>query len=233
MEKLLATALLAASLPAAAQPTGQIGSQESEIELRLRLYNYARVERRVLAPAMRESDRLFREFGVRTIWLDCPTRPESLADYPACLDSPGPADLILKLLPKSMSRRYGFPRGIFGFALPAQDGTPANDISLFFERVIDLAYHGSVGTSYRDGQRIILGHMTAHEIGHLLLGPGSHAPTGVMSFPWDERTLREMECGRLRFSADEQWRIRRELERRRDGDSRAAFRRTPSQRDRE
>ncbi|MEO5822443.1 MAG: hypothetical protein ABIT71_18195 [Vicinamibacteraceae bacterium] len=32
---------------------------------------------------------------------------------------------------------------------------------------------------------LILGRVTAHEIGHLLLGTNSHAPTGLMQATWD------------------------------------------------
>jgi hypothetical protein len=132
----------------------------------------------------------------------------------SCAARMGAHDLALKLLPASMSKRFGFKTGIFGFALPTADGVPGNHISLFVARVLDLAYYGGVGRGYENAQEIILGHMMAHEIGHLLLGPDSHSRRGVMSFPWDKRTLTNMERGRLRFSAKERSGIEQELGRR-------------------
>jgi len=113
-----------------------------------------------------------------------------------------------------MSKKFGFPRGIFGFALPTSGGRPGDAISLFYELVVDLAYHGGVGTSFADAQALILGHLMAHEVGHLLLGPNSHSSKGVMSFPWARRTLTDMERGRLKFSGTEREAIHRELDRR-------------------
>ena len=134
----------------------------------------------------------------------------------ACAAKPGPDNLTLNLLPRSMSKKYGFNSGIFGFALPTAKGLPGQSIRLFVERVLDLAYYGGVGTSFEDAQAIILGHMILHEVGHLLLGPNSHSPSGVMGFPWDKRTLTNVERGRLKFSTGESSKIRKELQRRLD-----------------
>ncbi len=182
--------------------------------LTLRVYNYAGIKPLILNRAKRHTDRIFKDFGIETAWLDCPTSPEDMAFNRSCAARIGAHDLALKLLPASMSKRFGFKTGIFGFALPTADGVPGNHISLFVARVLDPAYHGSVGASFENAQEIILGHMMAHEIGHLLLGPNSHSRRGVMSFPWGKRTLTNMERGRLRFTAKGQSRIEQELGRR-------------------
>ena len=161
-------------------------------------------------------NRIFQRFAIETAWLHCPTSPEQLSANRACSGRPGPNHLVLKLLPESMSKRYGFKRGIFGFALPTAKARPGVAISLFFARVLDLAYYGGVGTSFEDAQALILGHMMAHEVGHLLLGPGSHSAKGIMAFPWDKKILTSMERRRLKFTAEEQAMILKEMKRRSD-----------------
>ena len=214
MTRILLAAVLAPSLFASARVSASAETFDEPRQMTVRSYNYAEVSDSVMRVAKRESDRIFTQLGIETHWLNCPTSAELIASNRACSVKPGPDHLILKLLPKSMSKKYGFKRGIFGFALPTAKGIPGNSISLFIERVLDLAFYGGVGTSFLDAQAIILGHMIVHEVGHLLLGPESHSARGVMSFPWDERVLTNMERGRLQFSAKERSVIHKELDRR-------------------
>jgi hypothetical protein len=182
--------------------------------LTLRIYNYAKVDDHILFRAKSITERLFQYGAVETMWLDCPISPDEIQSNPTCGAKPPADHLVLNLLPRSMSRKYELKRGVFGFALSSKDGTPGAYVSLFYERVLDLAYHGGVGTSFDHGQTIILGHMMAHEVGHMLLGPNSHGEKGVMSFPWNPGTLRLAERGLLEFTMAERKRIRAELEQR-------------------
>jgi hypothetical protein len=56
----------------------------------------------------------------------------------------------------------------------------------------------------------LLGYVMAHELGHLLLGPG-HAAMGVMRAKWDPRDLRAMDRHWLEFSREEVLRMRQIL----------------------
>ena len=210
MEKLFLALLLAHSLLA----SEVVPRDEPPRQLTLRIYTYAIVQPGILKRAQRETNRIFQRFAIETAWLHCPTSPQQLSANRACAGRSGPNHLVLKLLPESMSKRYGFQRGIFGFALPTAKARPGVTISLFFARVLDLAYYGGVGTSFEDAQALILGHMMAHEVGHLLLGPGSHSAKGIMAFPWDKKILTSMERGRLQFTAQEQAMILKEMKRR-------------------
>jgi hypothetical protein len=84
---------------------------DTPTRITLRVYNYAEVPASVLRRAERQMDRIFNRFGVETTWLYCPTSPEQLVSNRACSGRLGPNDLVLKLLPASMSKRYGFRRG--------------------------------------------------------------------------------------------------------------------------
>ena len=45
----------------------------------------------------------------------------------------------------------------------------------------------------------IMGHVMAHELGHLLLGLNSHSSLGIMQAHWTDRQLRQMSMGFLKF----------------------------------
>lgn len=58
---------------------------------------------------------------------------------------------------------------------------------------------------------LLLGYVIAHELGHLLLGPG-HTPEGVMHAAWGRRDLEAIRQGRMRFTPAEGARMRRVLQ---------------------
>lgn len=94
------------------------------------------------------------------------------------------------------------PRGelsdtVFGVA------TFPSTVTLYYEPVDRMAFIDNA-----DHERpVVLGALIAHEIGHLLLGPGSHSATGIMRSQWDPQQIRQAMMGRLSFSAEESLRI--------------------------
>jgi len=180
----------------------------------IRVYNLASVRPAALAKAKRETARVFREAEVGTVWLNCPTAPEQLAENRACAAPMQATDMVIKILPKQMAEAFKQPRGVYGFAAPGANGGFGALIYLFHERVLDLAFHGTIASSYKDNQAIVLGCMMAHEIGHLLLGPKSHSTKGIMKSPWDRRDLMQAARTGLRFLPSEVERIRSALTRR-------------------
>lgn len=50
---------------------------------------------------------------------------------------------------------------------------------------------------------LVLGHVIAHEIGHLLMGRDSHSRTGLMSFPMRKKLLELAAKRQLRFRPPE------------------------------
>jgi hypothetical protein len=74
--------------------------------------------------------------------------------------------------------------------------------SVFFDRVETLAEGGVASPSE------ILGHVTAHEIGHLLLGSGQHSTVGIMRGRWNQEDLRRASQGSLLFTAQQSKLIR-------------------------
>jgi hypothetical protein len=157
----------------------------------LRVYNYARVPSPILVHAKHDASNIFRRAGVATTWLDCRL---SVAESPtpACDRPFGQADLILRLLSSSMARRLATNRDVCGVALGVKD-PPATYAYIFYGCVLDLANTGYI---VEGG---ILAAVMAHEVGHLLLGPG-HSPTGIMRAKWTREDLATIHVGFLLFT---------------------------------
>ena len=80
---------------------------------------------------------------------------------------------------------------VMGVALRKPSGATAQ---IFFKQVQDFARTYDVDVS------ILLAHVIAHEIGHLLLPRMPHSPTGLMKAAWDRAMVREAAAGSLTFT---------------------------------
>ena|GEM_PF-3063615 len=68
-----------------------------------------------------------------------------------------------------------------------------------FQQNDPLAHTSKVAVS--PGQ--ILGHVAAHEMGHIILGSAAHASFGIMKATYDKRDLLNMVQSHLLFTAQE------------------------------
>lgn len=188
---------------------GQAGlAQEmpgENLAIRVRLYDYARVEPGDLARAQDEAARVLRRAGVGTVWLDCSGSEAGAGGDAACRGRLQATDLILRILPRAMAERAPRSKDSLGFAQQSTDGAPAYVASVFQHRVEERA------KELDSSPRVILGYALAHEIGHLLLGTNSHSPIGIMRAAWTENELRLASRGSFSFQAQEATRISAEV----------------------
>ncbi|MCC6857597.1 MAG: hypothetical protein IT158_03495 [Bryobacterales bacterium] len=170
------------------------------LQVRVLVYNYAGLPDREAGRAQREAGRIYREIGVQIEWTDCPVSGEG-ARPEACHSRRGPSNFELRLLSRSMVKGLPFASTAMGYALQPHDG-PGSLANVFAHRAADLA-------SNRDlDQGLILGHLIAHELAHLLLGPGGHSSRGLMRDGWGKRELAWAAQGSLTFLPAEAERIR-------------------------
>jgi hypothetical protein len=160
----------------------------------VRLYNYAYVTRKVLAGAKQEVTIIFRQAGLEMAWLDCPLSMAEFESHPDCQQPSGPANLVLRILPRAMAEREPSSDDTLGYALPGSAGAPGRIANVFYHRVEELARKAQ-GLQYQ-----ILGNTIAHEIGHLLLGSTGHSPTGIMKAKWSREELRPSSIAFLVFT---------------------------------
>ena len=118
----------------------------------------------------------------------------------------GPRILNLRLMPKHMEPADGLHGRIFGFAMLSDDDGFATTANIYVDRLSAVAD----GRKYRGG--VVLGAMIAHEMGHLLLGVGSHSKMGLLTLPWGPKVLAAADQGRLGFTKKESRRLARAIE---------------------
>ncbi len=104
------------------------------------------------------------------------------------------AHLLLRIVSSREAERFGLVAHEFGRAWLPTDGGFGQVAAVYGDRArkIEKEINSPEGT--------LLGHLVAHELGHLLLGAGSHAPTGIMHIPWYLRELELTRQGTLHFT---------------------------------
>jgi hypothetical protein len=133
-----------------------------------------------------EATRIFAKIDVDLRWVayaNCPDEAIRVEVSPSAVPGVSPAALACA---------YPFDR-------------TSHVIVLFRDRVNDMlnAHASSAGA--------ILGHILAHEIGHVLLGTASHSRTGLMKPGWNSLDLGAMLASRLEFAPVESEMIRNNL----------------------
>ena len=201
--KLLAAGFLvslSATLPAQSpEPASPVG----EAKVQVFVYNYAGVAPATLARAESLAARIYARAGIRVEFLDCPLTPAEAAQFPACQLAVSPSRLALRVLSRSMSERIGLTQATFGSALFPSDGGLG-----MIAQVCDWCSE-QMAKGSDEMHAVILGHIMAHELGHLLLGVGSHGATGLMHVPWHRKELEEAAQGSLLFTSWEAQTMRR------------------------
>ena len=156
------------------------------------VYNHAHLARSILVAAEREAGRILDAAGVRIVWVECPMRSAIAGAKGPCLRALKSTDIMLRLLPSPAQR--SLKADVFGFAISP---ILAN---VYYDDAVRLA----VEQGYVEyDARIILGCVTAHELGHLLLGSNSHSSTGIMRSRWGWKQVREALMGTLLFTAEQ------------------------------
>ena len=195
------TALFALTL-ALFSPISSKAQSGPDDGITIRLYDFAGLPTEVAARARQEADSIFSRSQVRLTWLDCTIdeQRQTTADT-ACNLVRGPRVLNMRLMPKHMEPADGLHGGIFGFAMLSNDDSFAATANIYVDRL------GAIcdGRKYRRG--VVLGAMIAHEMGHLLLGVGSHSKMGLMTLPWGPKVLTAADQGTLGFTKRESRRL--------------------------
>ena len=175
---------------------GQTTSHQKDttpLQLTLNIYNHAGAPPRTLATANEEAARILRQAGIATEWAGCPIEPQQIPQFPNCRRA-GSASLVVRIIPRSMARPKPSSPAAFGVALIPKDGSFGVFASVYIEAAAVIARDDEVF-----GARM-LGHLIAHEIGHLLLGQQSHSQKGIMLGNWLDRDLRKAAQGHLLFT---------------------------------
>ena len=173
------------------------------------IYDYAHVPERQLGTAEREVSRVFHHAGVETRWADCSDRPPHVADR-LCVYAPEDVGFVMKILPREPSILLHYPKDAFGAAIIFSEGNGVPVGYVFYDRV-------KAKSEDCDFQGLLTGEIIVHELGHILLGPDSHSPTGIMSAVWGNEELQHASDGALLFTLSQSEEIRVQLAANRQG----------------
>ena len=181
---------------------------EPALNINVRVYNYANVTSGVLAKAQSQAARIFRRTGVETNWVGCAVPGREVESNPLCKAKPGATDIQVRILPKKMARKLMKHHSEFGLAFTAPGDGFGSNLSIFYHRVEELS------ARRHTSQSLLLGHLIAHEIGHLLLGLNSHSRSGIMHVPWNRSQVERASLGTLLFTRQEAEKMRGQVSRR-------------------
>ena len=157
-------------------------------EVRVLVYNSAKVPDGIVAQAGRETVRIFRSAGVHLIWVNCSGRGLTSA---CAIDQLGP-ELVLHIIPRGKTSSDS----IYGEAFLAADGE-GKYADVFYDRIAGAERALGVDAF------MLLGAVSAHEIGHLLLGLRAHSWMGIMAPVWRKESFRDLQMGQLFFTRDQ------------------------------
>jgi hypothetical protein len=137
---------------------------------------------------------------VAVTWIDC-RRVDGVAP-PPCLAVLKEGEMVLRV-------QHRTERGdhILGTAI-VQEGGPNVLASIYAESAAERSVKSGLPLW------LILGRVTAHEIGHLLLGTNSHTVNGLMQAKWD---LKRTHSAEWRFSSEDAAKVRRRYSSRQEG----------------
>ena len=142
------------------------------------LRNEAAVPAQILGAAQAQMGRIYGNAGVEVVWGD---------------DNGSPGGcIVLKVEAHAVVATSS--ADVIGLALRQGRTRTA---SIFFLRLADLArkHHMTLAT--------LLGHVMAHEIGHLLLPVNSHSTKGLMRGDWGVAQMQDARIGKLAFTETE------------------------------
>ena len=128
-------------------------------------------------------DEAYAEIGVQVVWRSINRAPSG------CAKKPGHRQIVLELLSGNPTDRNA---SALAFAKPYLEEGPC--VTLLIDRLKVEVDRNPQSTG------MLLGHVLAHEIGHVLQGIARHSETGLMKERWSEREIRDMWKGRLGFT---------------------------------
>jgi hypothetical protein len=169
----------------------------ADCEMDVPICNLGEVSQSVLTEANSETDVVYRLAGVQIVWHDCDEFPHSFAQA----STPW---FIIRLRNDKPPRTVSLASlDVMGQAFVEDRGGYMADPYYQAVQATAQLYNGDPG--------VLPGFVIAHELGHLLLGPGQTLD-GVMQAAWGQKQMDALSQRWLKFSNGSSQRIRRALE---------------------
>jgi hypothetical protein len=170
------------------------------------VFNDARLPETDIHDGTREAAAIFTRAGIHTVFVDCAPSALQAALYPDCQIPISPKTLIVHIVSNAMADRLRLDPAALGSALFPEDSSFALTAMVCGERAAELA-HGPPSR----GVGRLLGALIAHEVGDLLIGPGSHSPSGIMHSPWTKKETTSFVDGAMDFTLEQATLVRQRV----------------------
>jgi len=194
----------ASSIETTPQPLVKLPHQDWHPEIFVRVHNYARVDGGLLQGAEAIATRILREANIKATWVYCPLPQEEDVPYPKCPSNWGTNGFVLNILtPEMVGRIQTGVENLASAPAPCDEDATSCPISVFYFRVAVCAEHFNIQTER------LLGHVLAHEVGHML--SANHSSKGIMRGEWGRDDLKLMGFSILEFSTDQAKQLRAAL----------------------
>jgi hypothetical protein len=180
-------------------PTAQCAACTAWHRLPVKLFNDAAVGNEVLHPAKQEAAWLLKSVCVDVTWVACPLVSES--NLTPCKAPVRAIELHILLSPATND----FSEDTLGIAMPHLGS--GDHAGVFLSRVRETASRNAALIDVSD----LLGHVMAHEIGHLLLHSTVHSREGVMRKDLRRADLKKAAQRQLKFTPEQSEAIRRNM----------------------
>ena len=164
------------------------------------VFNDSGISSEILKQAEKVSSQVFEESGIHVDWVNCSPADETRGGEVACPQAAFRQHLHLRIVRHSLNLKDS----ILGISYLSSDGTGCQ-ADIFYEGIEKLRHETFVEPA------TILGHVAAHEIGHLLLGSNSHSSWGIMRAHWNMEELACANKGLLLFTKSQSHRMTEKL----------------------
>jgi hypothetical protein len=152
------------------------------------MHDSAGVAAPILREAEKEASRVFRLAGIEIRWVDCggswPARP--------CKFTSNSDALVLHIVPNGRTT----VASVLGEAFLGEGGQ-GRYADVFYDRMAAAA------SAWGTNLAALLGTVSAHELGHLLLGSQAHTLAGIMAPIWEQDNLQRVAMGTLLFNKEQ------------------------------
>jgi hypothetical protein len=170
MQKLMAA--LAVGMAVTGGSVASAQNPEDALTVTLHVTNHAAISPKELAAAEAYATAIYRAAGIETVWTETPW---------ALAVTRSPHLRVVILSPEMTAKKCkGAQLGanLMGTAIDGATEGSGRIAYIFADRIRQAAFQ--YVAKFDHG----LGHVMAHEVGHLLLGGHSHAPAGLMTADW-------------------------------------------------
>lgn len=187
--------------------SGAHASDQELGQVSVRIIDQVGVSEKEWGLAQQVADRVFQSAGLSLNWIHCLWNPSTgNAD---CPQATTPNVLSLVMVSEQTANRMQTPARVFGIALTDPEGSFGSRGYIYYGRIQSKCFE-----RHDINEALLLGTVVAHELGHLLLGPNSHSPKGIMKPDLERGDMTGIQLSGLQFNDRQSETLRDAVERR-------------------